>query len=222
MSGYVSAVYFDDVLNMWERGMSAPEITDSIGDPLTIDRVTDIIKRARRACDPRAVAKKRGGSPPGDSVWTPERRARLVDLIAADYTTRHIAGEMGMTTGQIAGYISRNGLRLSRPPNSDSGKQKAPKPEKSKKRFTIIPGFRRSSTRVQPKSVEMAGAERILMDMAVPLPGRKVTVQTVEEHHCRYPLGDPRSSHFTFCGDDRAPGYSYCAAHCRIAYMVPA
>jgi len=41
----------------------------------------------------------------------------------------------------------------------------------------------------------------------------------LEPADCRWPIGDPRKPDFGFCGERRQPGKSYCAGHCKLAYM---
>lgn len=36
---------------------------------------------------------------------------------------------------------------------------------------------------------------------------------------CQWPIGDPRSADFHFCGDQPMPGKPYCASHCSVAYV---
>jgi GcrA cell cycle regulator len=40
----------------------------------------------------------------------------------------------------------------------------------------------------------------------------------LEEHHCRWPLGDPREPDFGFCARARIAGMPYCPGHCAIAF----
>src|SRR5204863_8999664 len=40
----------------------------------------------------------------------------------------------------------------------------------------------------------------------------------LQQWHCRWPVGDPSSEDFGFCGNMRIAGLPYCAAHARIAY----
>jgi GcrA cell cycle regulator len=47
---------------------------------------------------------------------------------------------------------------------------------------------------------------------------RRVRFEDVHESACRWPLGDPRSGDFAYCGLKPAEGQSYCAGHCRMAY----
>lgn len=38
---------------------------------------------------------------------------------------------------------------------------------------------------------------------------------------CRWPLGEPSSPDFRYCGADKIEGRSYCGAHCMAAYTIP-
>lgn len=38
---------------------------------------------------------------------------------------------------------------------------------------------------------------------------------------CQWPIGDPKSADFHFCGEDAIPGRPYCPAHCAAAYASP-
>ena len=42
------------------------------------------------------------------------------------------------------------------------------------------------------------------------------------EQNCHWPIGDPGSGDFVFCGGNSVPGLPYCAYHCRIAYRPAA
>jgi len=58
-------------------------------------------------------------------------------------------------------------------------------------------------------------------EIVIPIAERK-TVQTLEEHHCRWPIGDPQAPDFHFCGKTKIQGLSYCECHARRAYSVSA
>lgn len=47
-----------------------------------------------------------------------------------------------------------------------------------------------------------------------------IPVTRAGEHHCRWPIGDPRSPDFRFCGCDTHEGLPYCLHHARIAYQT--
>lgn len=50
---------------------------------------------------------------------------------------------------------------------------------------------------------------------------RRVRFEEIRGSACRWPLGDPRSEDFAYCGLKPAEGHSYCAGHCRMAYRRP-
>ena len=45
----------------------------------------------------------------------------------------------------------------------------------------------------------------------------KVGFEEIGEGACRWPLGDPTTEDFVYCGVQTAKGRSYCAGHCRMA-----
>ncbi len=47
-----------------------------------------------------------------------------------------------------------------------------------------------------------------------------IPVTKAGERHCRWPIGDPRSPDFRFCGCETHEGLPYCLHHARIAYQT--
>lgn len=47
-----------------------------------------------------------------------------------------------------------------------------------------------------------------------------IPVTKAGERHCRWPIGDPRSPDFRFCGCETHEGLPYCIHHARIAYQT--
>jgi GcrA cell cycle regulator len=45
------------------------------------------------------------------------------------------------------------------------------------------------------------------------------TVLTLGAHMCKWPIGDPASEDFTFCGRRAADEGPYCVEHARLAYQ---
>lgn len=56
-----------------------------------------------------------------------------------------------------------------------------------------------------------------LVDAAVPMSQRRAFLE-LEDRTCRWPIGDPRSPDFLFCGATTREGKPYCAAHWARAY----
>ena len=47
-----------------------------------------------------------------------------------------------------------------------------------------------------------------------------IAVTKAGERHCRWPIGDPRSPDFRFCGCSAHEGLPYCIDHARVAYQT--
>lgn len=48
--------------------------------------------------------------------------------------------------------------------------------------------------------------------------GKQVILADLEDHHCRWPLGDPRTAAFRFCGRSKLLGLPYCLVHAKRAF----
>jgi GcrA cell cycle regulator len=57
------------------------------------------------------------------------------------------------------------------------------------------------------------------MSMAAKKVGKPKTLLDLEPHDCRWPIGEPRSPDFHFCGEQQAAGRSYCAHHWGMAFQ---
>ena len=52
----------------------------------------------------------------------------------------------------------------------------------------------------------------------IPVEQRKTLLQLTEKT-CRWPVGDPGSTEFFFCGGENANEQPYCTYHARVAYQ---
>lgn len=55
-------------------------------------------------------------------------------------------------------------------------------------------------------------------DVVVPI-SRQLNLLQLSENTCRWPVGDPLSSDFHFCGADSSENSPYCAFHAKIAFQ---
>jgi GcrA cell cycle regulator len=65
---------------------------------------------------------------------------------------------------------------------------------------------------------EAARPARVEEDVVVPL-SLKVTIVELRESMCKWPLGDPSSMEFRYCGSPTHTGTPYCQHHGKIAYQ---
>ena len=57
------------------------------------------------------------------------------------------------------------------------------------------------------------------MSMAAKIVRKPKTVLDLEPHDCRWPIGEPRSPDFHFCGERQLEGRPYCALHWGMAFQ---
>jgi GcrA cell cycle regulator len=54
------------------------------------------------------------------------------------------------------------------------------------------------------------------------IPPNPITIIELTDRHCHWPIGDPATPEFRYCGYPIAcEGKVYCAEHCAIAYLPP-
>jgi len=207
------APYSDAVLNLWAGGYKPAVISQRLGDPLDASRVMAIVKAGRREGDPRAAPRGRVGGPT-NTVWTEDRCTLVREMVEAGESTRAIASAIGMTKGQVAGYIARAGLKLARAPVGGYAGIKTAS--------VSVPSGKR------PPHIAFT-FKRKPIDGVKPEPGytdrrhgiaRIFDVQDLTLRTCRWPIGDPREADFGYCGGEAKVGSSYCQHHRRIAYTV--
>ena len=146
--------------------------------------------------------------------WTDERVALLSKLWADGLSASQIAAELGgITRNAVIGKVHRLGL---------SGRAKSPSSSSPRPRKTRTGGHMLRVSRPA-----MRGNTALAYDyqdepepelIEIPLEQRKTLLQ-LNEKTCRWPVGDPGSTDFFFCGGDAANEQPYCAFHCRVAYQ---
>ena len=141
--------------------------------------------------------------------WTEERVAILKKLWLEGLSASQIAKQLGgVTRNAVIGKVHRLGLSgratPSSPPRPVFKTPRAPRPASS------------SSSSLAPRRIAAANPEP-LPSSYVEEPG-SATVLTLGAHMCKWPIGDPASDGFTFCGKRINDG-SYCVEHARVAYQ---
>jgi GcrA cell cycle regulator len=147
--------------------------------------------------------------------WTDERVELLKKLWQDGLSASQIAKQLGgVTRNAVIGKVHRLGLSGRAAPSKPARPAfKAPRPARpaaapSAPRRIAEP-VAASAGAVQPPSPPVR-----YIDEA---PG-SATVLTLGAHMCKWPIGDPSSDSFTFCGRRQASG-PYCAEHANVAYQ---
>ncbi|MGU3497126.1 GcrA family cell cycle regulator [Xanthobacteraceae bacterium A53D] len=163
--------------------------------------------------------------------WNDERVELLKKLWSEGLSASQIAGELGgITRNAVIGKVHRLGL---------SGRAKAPavaaRPRKTARPETPAQQQQRPQAPTRPAThgnTALAPAFEELVETApapTPAPqpagsnvlpmGQRCTIMNLTESTCRWPVGEPGTDAFYFCGGRSLTGMPYCATHARMAYQ---
>jgi len=159
--------------------------------------------------------------------WTNERVELLKKLWGEGLSASQIAGELGgVTRNAVIGKVHRLGLSGRAKSSTTSAKPRRARPA------TGTAGAAPKKPSSQPQSI---GATALKADYSpapavearprvepiaelVPI-SQRATILTLTERTCKWPIGDPATDDFYFCGRQSDAGVPYCAHHCKIAYQ---
>jgi GcrA cell cycle regulator len=156
--------------------------------------------------------------------WSDERVELLKKLWQDGLSASQIAAELGsVTRNAVIGKVHRLGL---------SGRAKANvAPVQRQRKIAAKPVAKtmvfhqtRGGAALAPVIVtspleeEQLEAQPVNQTVVIPMT-RRVSIMELREGVCRWPLGDPLSADFAFCGNDCAIGTTYCTHHASIAFQ---
>lgn len=160
--------------------------------------------------------------------WTDERVELLKKLWGEGLSASQIAAELGgVSRNAVIGKVHR--LKL-------SGRGKTTKPAPRIRKTVQSPArslpVRDSedhdalpSSVVSAHEINAAKADLIpdsfsdsMANVVVPM-ARHLTLLQLSENTCKWPVGDPLSDEFYFCGADAGEGTPYCSFHSKLAFQ---
>ncbi|GAC1329813.1 MAG: GcrA family cell cycle regulator [Beijerinckiaceae bacterium] len=153
--------------------------------------------------------------------WTDERVELLRKLWQEGLSASQIAAELahGITRNAVIGKVHRLGMSgRVKPPSAAQARPRAakpPRPAGTPMRSLAMRG--NTALAAAPYAAEMPRV-RAQEDVVVPI-SECVTITDLREHMCRWPLGDPTTPEFRFCGARSGDIGPYCAGHARMAYQ---
>src|SRR5580704_7023704 len=154
--------------------------------------------------------------------WTEQKIQMLKEMWGHGYSASEIAKRLGgLTRNAVIGKAHR--LKLSSRPSpikrDEEGRAGMP-PD------VITPIVRTSKKRAMmrqlppvalPSTIKPVKENLSALDSLKRTEG--IAVTKAGERHCRWPIGDPRSPDFRFCGCSAYEGLPYCIDHARMAYQ---
>lgn len=147
-------------------------------------------------------------------IWTDEAVEELKRMWDRGMTTGQIAKALNVTKNSIIGKVHR--LCLTARP-SPIKKSSAPKTDKK----TVVAG---KTTKNEKNTATAASKQACSPSSSAAAPLNEETnipLVKLDNHTCRWPLGDPRDDDFCFCGKHVKTGQTYCEEHAAIAYVKP-
>ena len=154
-------------------------------------------------------------------TWSDERVEQLRKLWEAGLSASQIAAELGnVTRNAVIGKVHRLGLSG----RAKSPASAAPRPRKARAHSHMLrvsrPSIRGNTALAHAYELEQE-PEPQHIDNIIPM-GQRRTILDLTEETCRWPIGDPGSAEFFFCGGQTITGLPYCGYHSRVAYQPAA
>lgn len=151
-------------------------------------------------------------------TWSDDRVEQLKKLWEAGLSASQIAAELGnVTRNAVIGKVHRLGLSG----RAKSPSSAAPRPRKARPAQHMMrvsrPISRGNTALAQAFEVE-AEPDPVTYDNVVPM-SQRLSLLELNEATCHWPVGDPSSPDFFFCGGRTLSGLPYCAQHSRVAYQ---
>lgn len=169
-------------------------------------------------------------------AWTEDRVEILTKLWAEGLSASQIAKQLGgVTRNAVIGKVHRLGLsgraKPSRPSTARKAKPRTAASKPASKPRIIRAGSKSASRSASSTSrrgaISTPKREKTVAAISMPPPieakplpnGEFATILTIRDHMCKWPIGDPSSDDFRFCGRKSADGSPYCEAHSAVAFQ---
>jgi len=143
--------------------------------------------------------------------WTDERVETLKKLWLDGLSASQIAKQLGgVTRNAVIGKVHRLGL---------SGRATPSQPQRPTFKTPRAPRPAIAASPAPRRSIEASMPHPLPAPILAPEEPGTATVLTLGAHMCKWPIGDPASDSFTFCGRRSDREGPYCTEHARVAYQ---
>ncbi len=151
------------------------------------------------------------------ATWSSERIELLKRCFHAGLSCSQIAREIGVTRNAVIGKMNRLGLShaIATPPEQGhaAGPARAKPPRPWRPRRSRLNIFAQHDMLTAALGQPQPRAEDIPIHN-----GCGCTLLELGQGRCRWPINNPGSADFCFCGNEPVKGLPYCPGHARIAY----
>jgi GcrA cell cycle regulator len=141
------------------------------------------------------------------ATWTTERVALLRNGIAAGLSCAQIAREIGVSRNAVIGKANRLGLSRFKSAPAGQGNRAG------------VPNGTRTRIAASHRTLRGLWAKpESCFEEVLEVSTNRCSLFELQQWHCRWPMGDPASEDFGFCGCKPVGDLPYCPAHARMAY----
>ncbi|CAN0596293.1 unnamed protein product [Ectocarpus sp. 12 AP-2014] len=167
--------------------------------------------------------------------WTDERVETLKKMWGEGQSASQIAKELGgVTRNAVIGKVHRLGLSNRAGSSAPAPEKKAAKPAAPKKAAAkVAPEDRVVEVTVTPRkpivpagqplppqpSANEISPEALAKVNEVEKTAKRISLMDLTERTCKWPIGDPATDDFWFCGLSVQQGKPYCEAHVGVAFQ---
>ncbi|MBN1324738.1 MAG: hypothetical protein JW974_00760 [Alphaproteobacteria bacterium] len=176
--------------------------------------------------------------------WDNATLKKLKALTGKGLSTAEIGKRLGISKNAVVGKLNRLGWNLKAGGVDAKTADKKAAVKKTVKTAPVVkkvPTSSKVTAKVVEKKVKVAAAKKsepvkpIKKSVDKPVKTDKSSPRNLAMHqriiqhslemanlksdHCRYPMGDPDSESFHFCGEPVFVGKPYCYEHCKQAYQ---
>lgn len=154
------------------------------------------------------------------ATWTDERIERLTKLWAEGFSASQIAAELGhVSRNAVIGKVHRLGLASRKTTTTSAGPTK---------RIASGGHYGRKQSPVRVQRPAVIGNLAVATDIEDAMPAvstrvlpifPRVTLVELKPSSCKWPIGDPLTPEFRFCGAQTENGSPYCSYHACLAYQ---
>lgn len=158
-------------------------------------------------------------------AWTEQQIQTLKKMWGNGYSASEIAKCLGggLTRNAVIGKAHRMKLsagaastrKVVKPPSETKGVVMTPIKKVSSKRRAMMRTLPPVQSTTIPRKIDP-----VLRPIEISKRTEGIPVTKAGERHCRWPIGDPRSPDFRFCGCEISEGLPYCTQHARVAYQT--
>ncbi|MCQ2582159.1 MAG: GcrA family cell cycle regulator [Alphaproteobacteria bacterium] len=177
--------------------------------------------------------------------WDSSTLKKLKTLVGRGMSTAEIGRKLGMSKNAVVGKLNRlgwNAKAVAEPAKKTSKVETKKTTPKASVKAPVKPTAKTKSktpvaktTKTVAKAPKKTAVKEVVKKEPAPKTASKKTNKDLAVHQriiqhslemanlkpnqCRWPIGDPDSEHFHFCGATVFAGKPYCYEHCRQAYQ---